>query len=74
MLFQLWAWASDRFFLGWGPIVEFSRDDQVIQGWPGIFFQGGNTDEFSFYQIQNKRKTFSTKKLIAKYQISKSRV
>jgi len=41
--------------------------------WPNAFFQGwAHSDKIPFYQRETRDKHFSTKKLKAKYQISKS--
>jgi len=52
---------------------EHERRKDFSRWWPNAFFQGwANNGEISFYQLETKRLIFSTKKLIGKYQISKS--
>jgi len=40
---------------------------------PKAFFQGANSDEISFYQLETQRKTFFTENVMRNCQISKSR-
>jgi len=40
---------------------------------PKAFFQGANSDEISFYQLETQRKTFFTEIVIRNCQVSKSR-
>jgi len=61
------AWASENFFPV-GEIVDFAR------WWANAFFRSGPTVvKFHFTNLKPRDKHFSTKKLIGKYQIPKSR-